>query len=175
MWVSQTAGGGSVIGVTDRHFCHTVWPEISQSEKLHYVEATGTSFRDNWTKANTALTVCSAVTLVGAIEVFLFGVIWTHGVYGSRTAWLAGVVLPLLAITAGLAWAGARYGAKGSPGTAGDGHHGTGPHSLYGRRDRRSAPRAVGVLSLVLLGIPFALAGLLLLTYGLIFVSPWFR
>ena len=33
----------------------------------------------------------------------------------------------------------------------------------------------VGVTSLVLIGVPFALAGLLLLTYGLLFVSHWFR
>ncbi len=35
--------------------------------------------------------------------------------------------------------------------------------------------KTLGVVSLALLGIPFALAGLLLMTYGLLFVSHWFR
>jgi len=127
--------------------------------------------RDSWTRGNSVLTVCAALTLVGAIEVF----VWTHGVYGSRMAWLAGVVLPLLAITVGLAWAATRFKANAAQGNAeafdrtDRGSH----HPVL--RDRRHAPRAIAIVSLVLIGIPLALAALLLLTYGLIFVSHWLR
>jgi hypothetical protein len=82
------------------------------------VAAIGTPSRTNWTRVNTALTVCSTLVLVGAIEVFLFGVVWTHGVYGSRMAWLLGVVLPLVAITAGLALAATKYRTAASRGQA---------------------------------------------------------
>jgi hypothetical protein len=90
-------------------------------------------------------------------------------------AWLAGVVLPLLAITGGLAWAGTRFRADVAQGNAQAFNDGTdrGPHPV--RRDRRRAPRAIGIVSLVLIGIPLALVALLLLTYGLIFVSHWLR
>jgi hypothetical protein len=151
------------------------WPHTSWSERLQHMAGIDTSSRDSWTRVNTALTMWSALTLVGAIEVFLFGVLWTHGVYGSRMAWLVGVVLPLLAITAGLGWAGARHGVNPGPSSAEGVHQGTDPGSHRGRRDRRSAPKAVGIVSLVLIGIPLALVGLLLMTYGLIFISHWFR
>jgi hypothetical protein len=131
--------------------------------------ATGTRSRGPWTRRNAVFTVCSAVTLAAAIEVILFGVIWTHGVYGSRMAWLGGVALPLLVITAALAWAGARPGPTAEGGmTNGVSNTGT------SQRDRRSAPRAIGITSLVLVGIPVAFFLLLLMTYGLIFVSHWF-
>jgi hypothetical protein len=130
--------------------------------------ATGTSPWSQWTRRNTVLTLCSAVTLVAAVEVILFGVVWTHGVYGSRMAWLGGVALPLLMITAALAWAGARHGATTGGGSA-DGVSNAG----LAHRNRRSAPRAIGVTSLVLIGIPVAFTFLLLVTYSLIFVSHW--
>ena len=132
-----------------------------------------TSSRANWTRANTVLTMCSTLTLVAAVEVFLFDVLWTHGVYGSRMAWLVGVVLPLLAITAGLAWAGVKHGVNAGPSSAGGVRQGPDPRSHLGRRDRRSAPKAVGTVSLVLIGIPLILLGLLLVTYGLLFISHW--
>jgi hypothetical protein len=90
-------------------------------------------------------------------------------------AWLLGVVLPLLAITAGLALAATEYGAASSRGGREGGQYATVPLSNHGQRDRRSAPRAIGIVSLILIGIPFALAGLLLVTYGLILVSHWIR
>lgn len=121
--------------------------------------AVGTSSRGQWTRRNTVFTLCSAVTLVAAIEVILFGVIWTHGVYGSRMAWLGGLAAPLLLITAALAWAGAR------PGPTGD--------TEATHRDRRIAPRTIGTASLLLVGIPVAFFLLLLLTYGSIVVSHW--
>jgi hypothetical protein len=113
--------------------------------------------------------------LVGAIEVFLFGVVWTHGVYGSRMAWLAGVVLPLLAITGGLAWAATRYRANAGPEQAEVVNDVMDGGSPLVPRDRRHAPRAIGIVSLVLIGIPLAFAALLLLTYGVIFVGHWLR
>jgi hypothetical protein len=122
-----------------------------------------------WTRRNTVLTLCSAVTLVAAIEVILFGVIWTGGVYGSRMAWLGGVGLPLLAIAAALAWVGAGPWSAAHSGNA-DGVSNAGTV----HRDRRSAPRAIGFTSLALIGIPVAFALLLLLTYALIFVTHWF-
>ena len=134
-----------------------------------------TSSRGNWTRVNTTLTICSALTLVGAIEVFLFRVLWTHGVYGSRMAWALGVVLPLLVVTAGLGWVGARHGADAGPSNVEGVHQGTDRRMHHGRRDPRSAPRAIGMVSLALIGIPFALAGLLVVTYGLIFVSHGLR
>ena len=134
-----------------------------------------TAYRDDWTRVNTALTLCSALTLAGAIEVFLFGVLWTHGVYGSRMAWLLGVVLPLLTISAGLALTAARYGVDAGRSSTESVQHGTDPRSRHGGRDPRSAPRAVGVVSLVLIGTPVVFAVLLLATYGLIFVSHRFR
>jgi hypothetical protein len=128
--------------------------------------AIGTSTSGRWMRRNTVLTLCSAVTLVAAIEVILFGVIWTHGVYGSRMAWLGGVALPLLVITSVLAWAGARPGSTARGGnTDRDGSAGT------AHRDRRGAPRAIGITSLVLVGIPVVFALLLLMTYILIILT----
>ena len=106
---------------------------------------------------------------------FLFGVVWTHGVYGSRMAWLLLVVLPLLAVAGGLALAGARYGVDNGPAIAENGPRRTLPRSPPGRHDRRGAMKTLGVVSLALIGVPFALAGMLLVTYGLLFVSHWFR
>lgn len=130
------------------------------------------SARDNWTTANNVLAMGAALALVGAIGVFVFGVVWTHGVYGSRMAWLVGVVLPLLAVAAGLALAAARHGVIADSGHTEGVQSG---RSDGGHRDRRGALKVVGVTSLVLFGVPFALAGLLLLTYGLLFVRHWFR
>ena len=76
--------------------------------------------------------------------------------------------MPLLLITATLAWAGARQGATSDACVDGI------SAARTAHRDHRSAPRAIGVTSLVLIGIPVAFAFLLLVTYGLIFVSHWF-
>jgi hypothetical protein len=132
------------------------------------VTAIGTSQWGQWTRRNTVFTLCSAVTLVAAIEVILFGVVWTHGAYGSRMAWLGGVALPLLVIAAGLAWTGGHHGAISDVGRTG-GAKNAGAAS----RDRRSAPRAIGVASLVLIGIPVAFGALLLVTHGLVVLTRW--
>ncbi len=55
-------------------------------------------------RATTTAGIASVVTLMAALFVLLFGVLATSGVYGSRLAWLLGVVLPLLALTMLLAW-----------------------------------------------------------------------
>jgi high-affinity Fe2+/Pb2+ permease len=57
----------------------------------------------NWSTRNTVLLCMSIGAFLGAILVFLFGVVLTSGVYGSRIAWLLGVSVPLLAIAAVLA------------------------------------------------------------------------
>src|SRR5580700_4227932 len=95
------------------------------------------------------------LTFTGAILVFLFGVIVTSGVYGSRMAWLLGVVLPLLAVTAVQSKLALSrrvrvepFEPKGAPDT---------------RKTLFRAP-------LVLLAIPAVLALMLLSGYGLIFV-----
>jgi hypothetical protein len=151
--VSPVGSAGWTGPVTER------WRRSSVSVRLTGMAAVGTSSRGQWTRRNTVFTLCSAVTLVAAIEVILFGVIWTHGVYGSRMAWLGGLAAPLLLITAALAWAGAR------PGPTGD--------TEATHRDRRIAPRTIGTASLLLVGIPVAFFLLLLLTYGSIVVSHW--
>jgi hypothetical protein len=107
--------------------------------------------------------VAAIVTLSAAVMVIVFGVIATSGVYGSRLAWLLGVALPLLALTMLLSWvsmpAHARPGARA--------HHGTGP-ATHSRREKIA--RAVFLTALSLLGIPLALATLLLAAYALVFV-----
>jgi hypothetical protein len=132
--------------------------------------------RSGWTRVNAALAICATLTLGGATAVFLFAVVWTHGVYGSRIAWFLGVVLPLLAVTAAFAWGAARYGIEpDSPSDVGV-WQGPEPPSPYGKRDpRRAAAKGIGVGVLILIGIPFAFAGMLLFTYGLIFIAHTFR
>jgi hypothetical protein len=148
---------------------------IRRSSDRLRVAGIDTPARDNWTRPNTVLGRCSALALVGAIEFLLFGGVWSHGLYGSRMAWFLGVVLPLLAGAAGLAWAAARYGFKsGLVDTEGI-HDQTNPRSHHKQRSRRSDARAVGVISLVFDRHPLALAGLLLVPYGLLFVSRWLR
>src|ERR1700733_5656797 len=119
--------------------------------------------------------ICSALTLVAAIEAFLFGVVWTHGVYGSRTSWFLSVVVPLLAIAAGLSRAAVRYGADADRRNAESHQIGTVHHSRRSLRDPRSATRAVEAVSVALSAIPVGLAGAILVTYGLIFIVHWLR
>jgi len=133
--------------------------------------ATTTSSKKRWSMANDALVTGAALSLIAAATVFLLGVIWTRGVYGSRMAWLLGVVLPLLALAAVLAFAAGRYGVKAD---SVDAERATLPGSRDGDGRRRGA-RVVGVASLILVGIPFVFAGMLVLTYGLLFIVHWLR
>lgn len=103
------------------------------------------------------LVAAAGVTGLGAVGVFLFGVIVTSGVYGSRLAWLLGVVLPLLVLGALFAWLAAR--ARDS--TAGGLADGQIVSSLR--------LRTFSVICLGLVAVPFALAAMLLLVYGVAF------
>jgi len=114
--------------------------------------------RAGWSGLNTLVTVVATLFLVGGIEVVLFGTVWTHGVYGSRMAWLFGVAVPLLVVAAVLAWVALRLGRSDAP------------PDHPGSRDPRRAPRLVGLISLVLIGVPLMFFSLVLLAYGLIFV-----
>jgi hypothetical protein len=104
--------------------------------------------------------VASVLTLMGALFVILFGVVATSGVYGSRLAWLLGVALPLLAITILLAWLS----------LGGAGHVRRRLHVTSGDRQDR-AGRGVLLVAASLLGLPLALAAMLLLTDALLFVA----
>lgn len=101
-----------------------------------------------------ALAATAGVVFVGAIGVFLFGVIVTSGVYGSRMAWLLGVVLPLFVLAALFAGLAAKVSESS----------GDGGQVVSSVRLRRFA-----VISLGLVAVPFAIAGLFLLVYGVIF------
>jgi hypothetical protein len=91
----------------------------------------------------------AALTGLCAVVVFLFRVILTAGVYGSRMAWLLGVVLPLLGLTTMSAWLASRAELH----TSMKGHL-----------------RVVSLVALGLVGIPLALAGLLLSVYLLLLI-----
>jgi hypothetical protein len=103
-----------------------------------------------------APTAVALVTLTAALVVIAFGVIATSGVYGSRMGWLLGAALPLLATSMLLSWlavrATSRARSEGLPA------HG----SVVGRVVFASAS--------LLFAIPFALAALLLVLYGVIMV-----
>ena len=108
-----------------------------------------------------ALALSAAATFVGAVVVFVTAVVWTDAVYGTRVAWFLGVVVPLLALTAGLSWLASR------------------PQPAQEDRDARTAgtrpcrARATTGLfgvSLLLLAIPAALAAMLLLVDGVLIV-----
>ena len=92
------------------------------------------------------------VAFAAAVAVLILGVIATHGVYGSRMAWLLGVVLPLLVLTAGLSWL-ARRSAR-----------------LPDRTDPTPGLRVLTITALVLLALPFIGAAMLLATYAAFFV-----
>ena len=118
----------------------------------------------------TILLSCSIASFIGAVVVFVPGVIWTKGTYGSRMAWLLGVVLPLLLLTAVFSWLAA-------PGT---------PVRRI-RPDHRTSPASVGVagvpkvggakklfvVSATLFAIPFVLAAVLLLVYAALFLRDF--
>ena len=102
------------------------------------------------------LTATAGVAFLGAIVVFLFGVIETTGVYGSRLAWLLGVVLPLLIV-------GALFSRLASGiGSTVDGVAG-------GQDVSNQKLRTFSVICFGLVAVPFALAAMLLFVYGVAF------
>jgi hypothetical protein len=106
-----------------------------------------------------AATAAAILTLAAALVVIAFGVIATSGVYGSRTAWLLGVAVPLLAATMVLSWLAVRLSARARP----NGSAATPAHGFV-------VGRVVFVSAGVLFAIPFALAALLLVFYAVIMV-----
>ena len=86
----------------------------------------------------------AALAGISAVVVFMCGVIVTAGVYGSRMAWLLGVVLPLLGLTALCSWLASRSGASSS---------------------QKGKLRIVALVALGMIGTPFVLVGLLLSVY----------
>jgi hypothetical protein len=118
----------------------------------------------------------SLASFVGAVVVFVPGVIWTNGTYGSRMAWLLGVVLPLLLLTAVLAWlAGSR--APKQPSAPG---YPASPHGWVEnvRSHMPEVPKTGGarklfIASAALFAIPVALGMALLLVYAALFVRHY--
>src|SRR5581483_724195 len=68
-----------------------------------------------WTVTNSVLLWISVACLVAGLEVFLFGAVFTNGVYGSRMAWLVGVAVPLLLLGAIFGTLAARIGRSDGP------------------------------------------------------------
>lgn len=98
------------------------------------------------------LVIAATLCLIGAVEVALFGAIFTHGVYGSRMAWLFGVTAPLLVLAAVLGWLAARVG-EAEPNFSTHAH----------RLNSGHAGRRIAGASLLVLVIPlsfFIVAGL---------------
>jgi hypothetical protein len=104
------------------------------------------------------LSTAAGLAFLGAVGVFLFGVIETTGVYSSRLAWLLGIVLPLLVLGAVFARVAANIG--GSIGAGSD----------AGQVVTRAWLRRFSVVCLALVAVPFALAAMLLFVYGVAFV-----
>lgn len=117
------------------------------------------------------MATCAVVAFAGSAGAILFGVVLTHGVYGSRMAWLLGVAIPLMAIAAGFAFAAAKHGL----------HDGTAEASRpekAGRaiqNDPRRHMRMFGSVSLLLIAVPMVLIGLLLTTYALLLIAHVFH
>lgn len=108
----------------------------------------------------TALVGAALVTLMAAAIVLIFGVVATSGVYGSRMAWLLGVVLPLLVTSMLLSRLGldASAGAQARPDA---------PLALPARG--RHVGRVVFTLAAAAIGLPLALAVALLTVDALLF------
>lgn len=122
---------------------------------------------ERWGTRNSILLGASIVSFGGAVGVFLLGVVLTHGVYGSRMAWLLGVVVPLLALAALLAWLAASTSSINQ--TRFD-RPVVQPNSVS---SGDKAAKTVFGISLTLVAVPFALAGLILAIYGLLFIAGW--
>jgi hypothetical protein len=107
-----------------------------------------------------ALVGGALLSLTGAVAVLVFGVIATSGVYGSRLAWLLGVVLPLLATSMLLSLLARRASAPTRARPIVD---------PVPRARARRASHVVFMSAAVLFGLPLALAALLLGVEGLFF------
>jgi hypothetical protein len=117
--------------------------------------------------ASTIFLCLAIAAFAGAGLTFLFGVVVTKGVYGSRIAWLMGVTVPLFAIAAVLA-----VGASRAATTDGPAADGTTPEN--GSHGVRAAKTIAGI-SFAAIATPFVLAAMILALYGLIFAVYWLR
>jgi hypothetical protein len=95
---------------------------------------------------------------LGAILVFLFGVVFTSGVYGSRIAWLLGVSIPLLVIALVLATGAVKLDGRDDP------------IGKTNRIDGVKVSKTITGISAALIATPFAIAAMLLCAYGSFFV-----
>jgi hypothetical protein len=93
----------------------------------------------------------------GAVGVLILGTIVTDGTYGSRMAWLVGVVLPLLLLSAGSAGWVRRGSLRRRRAPVAE---------VSSPRWVQSAARSLFVVSATLFAIPVALALALLLVYA---------
>jgi hypothetical protein len=119
-----------------------------------------------WATRNTLFLCMSLVAFLGAILVFIFGVAFTNGVYGSRIAWLLGVSIPLLAIASVLA-----TGTFRRVGKLEGRDESVGKSNQIGGGVKVS--KTIAGISVTLIAIPFALAAMLLCVYGLFIVIHW--
>lgn len=106
---------------------------------------------------------CSIGCFVGAFIVFVAGVVWTNGTYGSRMAWLLAGVLPLLLSAAGFAW-------LASPNTSRWRRNVSASRGSRPRTPKSGPARSVFIISLALFAIPFVLALALLSVYAALFI-----
>ncbi|MGO8871964.1 MAG: hypothetical protein ACLQPH_11300 [Acidimicrobiales bacterium] len=134
----------------------------------------GDTMTARWTTGSTALLCSSLMALGAAAAVFTFGVIVTTAVYGSRMAWLFGVVLPLLAGSAALARCAIRMSKRPVVPVAAVADRGP-ERADPGAIRRDGAARTLLVISLVLFALPFVLAACWLSVYGLLIVTYWLR
>ena len=101
------------------------------------------------------LTVAALLAYLAAILMFMRGVVATSAVYGTRVAWLIGVVLPVLAFSTLLSWLAYRTGKRTATRS-----------TMWVKR----LSRGLMITDLCLLGIPLALTITYLTAYALMFI-----
>lgn len=103
---------------------------------------------------------------MGAFVVFVPGVVWTNGTYGSRMAWLLAGVLPLLLSTAVFAWLASPNTSRWRPNVPAS-------RDSRPRTPKSELARSVLIISLALFAIPFVLALALLSVYAALFIGHY--
>jgi len=116
-------------------------------------------------RSRAVLLGCSIASLVGAFVVLFSGVILTSGTYGSRMAWLLGVVSPVLLLTAVFAWLASRQ-----PNSSHVWSNSTQAWSTP-QAPKGGSARTLVIIAMVLFSLPIALGVLLLVVYAALFVG----